>query len=540
MGVRNGRRLGYAASARPQGRTAIAVAAAVALGACVTADQGGPDQFSFERADQVFFVGYESIATRYVDNIEISDVAASGLEGLSQVDGDVHVEQVGDRVSVLRGGAMLASFPLPADDDTRGWADLTVKVLETTRNASMRVAAASPERLYDAVFESALTELDEYSRYAGTELARNHRDLRDGFGGIGFDYTMTPDHGLAVTMVVADTPADQEGLNVGDIILEINDTPVAGLDREAITGLLRGRVNSDVSLTVRRPGSNGTLALTFQRALILPPTVTARVESGIAYMSISSFNQRTAGSLATKFARLKSGKELKGIVLDLRGNPGGLLDQAVAVANLFLDKGEIVATFGRHPDSNQRFDASGADIAEGLPMVVLVNGDSASAAEIVAAALQDQGRAVLVGSNTFGKGTVQNVIHLPNDGELTLTWSRIEAPSGFVFHHKGLMPTVCTSVHGTADDSAPAADARGDTVKNGALLAAWRTVSETGGGLEALRESCPPSHDASEADFEAARGVLDDSELYARALKQGTPAIAATTASNSTASTITR
>lgn len=539
MGVLNGRRGTDAASARPRGRTGIAVIAAVALGACVAADQGGPDQFSFERADEVFFVGYESIATRYVDDIEISEVAAKGLDGLSALDDSVKIERVGDRISLLRNSVLLASYPLPADGDVRAWSDLTVKVLQSSRNASMRVAASSPERLYNTVFESALTELDEYSRYAGTNLARNHRDLRDGFGGIGFDYTMTPDHDLAITLVLADSPADEEGLMVGDVIMEIDETPVLDLNREAITGLLRGRVNSDVSLTVRRPGSGGMLTLTFQRALILPPTVTARVDSGIAYIAISSFNQRTAGAVATSFARVNSDNELKGVVLDLRNNPGGLLDQAVAVADLFLDKGEIIATHGRHPDSNQYFDASGSDIAGGLPMVVLVNGDSASAAEIVAAALQDQGRAVLVGSNTFGKGTVQNVIHLPNDGELTLTWSRIEAPSGYVFHRKGLMPSVCTSGP-EESESRVTAELHGGKVKSGAMLAAWRSAGDDPAILEALRESCPPSHDATDTDLDVARDVLDNSELYAQALKLGTPTIAAATASNSTASTITR
>ncbi len=536
MGVINGRRVTDAACARQRGRTGFAVFAAVALGACVAADQGGPDQFSLERADEVFFVGYESIATRYVDDIEISGVAAKGLDGLNSVDGNVQIEQVGDRISVLRNGALLATYPLPAQDDVRAWSDLTVKVLKSCRNASVRVAATSPERLYNAVFEAALAELDEYSRYAGSDLARNHRDLRDGFGGIGFDYTMTPDHTLAVTLVLPDSPADHEGLEVGDVILEIDGTPVRELNREAVTGLLRGRVNSAVSVSVRRPGSDGMLELSFQRALILPPTVSVRVESAIAYIAIASFNQRTAGTLAASFARLKSDAALKGIVLDLRGNPGGLLDQAVAVADLFLDAGEIVATHGRHPDSNQHFDASGADIAEGLPMVVLVNGDSASAAEIVAAALQDQGRAVLVGSNTFGKGTVQNVIHLPNDGELTLTWSRIEAPSGYVFHQKGLMPSVCTSGPAASESG----ELSGGRIESGALLAAWRTAGEDDGALESLRQSCPPSHDASDADLEVARSVLDNSELYAQALKLGTPTIAATTAANSTASTVTR
>lgn len=539
MGVMKGRR-GGRRDAPPRVQTGLAVIAAVALSACVAADQGALQQFSIDRADEVFFVGYDSIATRYVDDVNISDVAARGLDGLAEVDANVRIERVGDRISVLRNGATLASYARPAEGDVRAWSDLTVKVLKSSRDASMQVAAASPERLFDAVFDSALAELDEYSRYAGRQLARNHRDLRDGFGGIGFEYTLTPDHGLAVTMVLPHSPADDEGLEVGDVIIKIDDTAVAGLSRDDITEMLRGRVDSEVAMTVRRAGSSEPLTLVFERALILPPTVTAKAEDGIAFFRIASFNQRTAGSLAAAFARLSAGAELKGIVLDLRDNPGGLLDQAVAVADLFLDNGEIVETHGRHPDSNQRFDASGKDIAEGLPMVVLINGDSASAAEIVAAALQDQGRAVLVGSNTFGKGTVQNVIHLPNDGELTLTWSRIKAPSGYVFHQKGLMPAVCTSGPAPAAGSGVIDELRGGAGENGALLAAWRTAEEGDETTETLRESCPPSHDVSETDLEIARDVIDDSELYTQALKLGAPTIAATTVSATSTSTATR
>jgi len=536
MGVRNGRGT-IAASAYPKVRTGVAIAAAAVLSACVTADQSGPAQFSFDRADEVFLSGYDSIATRYVDDISVADVAAKGLDGLSDVDADITVARDSNHVSVTRHGALLASFPAPADDDVRGWSDLTVKVLKSGRNASMRVAAASPERLYEAVFDSALTELDEYSRYAGTDLARLHRDLRDGFGGIGFDYTMTPDRALSVTTVLPDTPAANEGLKVGDVITDINGTPVFGMDREELARLLRGRVNSEVTVSVRRAGSDGPVLLTFQRALILPPTVTARVDSGIAYLTVSSFNHKTAGSVASKFAKLTAETELKGVVLDLRNNPGGLLDQAVAVADLFLERGEIVATHGRHPDSNQQFDASGTDIAQGLPMVVLINGESASAAEIVAAALQDQGRAVLVGSNSFGKGTVQNVIHLPNDGELTLTWSRIEAPSGYVFHHKGLMPALCTS---RTDAAGPKlmAELQGGKIETGALLAAWRAADDSDQKTtEELRQSCPPSRDATKADTEVARDVIGDSELYAQVIRLGAPTITASTAGGSTADT---
>lgn len=514
------------------------IAAAAALGACVAAQQSNPNSFSADRADQVFAAGYESIATRYVDNVVIGSVALDGMEGVADIDPELRVVRDGDKVELKRAGSLLYGFPAPRDDDADAWADLTVKVVGASRAASPQIMNTSAEDLYRAVFEKALGDLDEFSRYAGTDLANLHRALRDGFGGIGFEFTLTPDGNLKVTGVVPDTPADRQGLQVGDLITEIDGKSVAGLDRDEISRCLRGRVNTHVTLTMQRSGAGGTVTTDFERALIVPPTVTAKLENGIAYIAISSFNQRTAEGVASGFAQLKAQGTIKGIVLDLRNNPGGLLDQAIAVADLFLDGGEIIATHGRHPDSNQRFEASGNDVAKGVPMVALINGDSASAAEIVAAALQDQDRAVLVGSNSFGKGTVQNVIHLPNDGELTLTWSRIEAPSGYAFHRLGIMPTVCTAnaavnVH---DLVANLRHGSGDT---GRLLTAWRSGQDGDEKTKEMRASCPPRHDLAAIDLEVARDVLEDTDLYARALKISGPAVASAPASP-TASVATR
>lgn len=496
------------------------------LGACVAAQQSGPNGFSAERADQVFAAGYKSIATRYVDNTAIGPVALDGMDGVSKLDPDLHVARDGDKVEIKRAGSLVTGFPAPRDDDADAWADLTVKVLGASRVASSHVMNASAEDLYRVVFDKALADLDEFSRYAGIELASTHRALRDGFGGIGFEFTLTPDFNLKVTAIVPNTPADRQGLQVGDLITEIDGKPIAGLDREEISRRLRGRVSTRVAVTFVRSGAEGAITIDFDRALIVPPTVTAKLEDGIAYLTIASFNQRTAEGVASGYAQLKSQGTIKGIVLDLRNNPGGLLDQAIGVADLFLDGGEIIATHGRHPDSNQRFEASGNDVAKGIPMVVLINGDSASAAEIVAAALQDQDRAVLVGSNSFGKGTVQNVIHLPNDGELTLTWSRIEAPSGYAFHRLGIMPTLCTSNSSVNVHDLVANLRHGDDDAT-RLLAAWR--SGHGGDDKAtdeMRASCPPRHDLAAADLEVARDVLENTDLYARALKISGPAVA--------------
>lgn len=508
------------------------IAAAAALGACVAAQQSNPNSFSADRAVQVFAAGYESIATRFVDNVAIGSVALDGMEGIAELDRDLRVVREGDNVELKRAGSLVDGFPAPRNDDADAWADLTVKILSASRDASPQIMNASAEDMYRAVFEKALGDLDEFSRYAGTDLASTHRALRDGFGGIGFEFTLTPDGNLKVTGIVPNTPADRQGLQVGDLITKIDGKPVAGFDRDEISRRLRGRVNTRVMLTMQRSGTGGTVTIDFDRGLIVPPTVTAKLEDGIAYIAIASFNQRTAESVASSFAQLKGQGTIKGIVLDLRNNPGGLLDQAIAVADLFLDGGEIIATHGRHPDSNQRFEASGNDVAKGVPIVALINGDSASAAEIVAAALQDQDRAVLVGSNSFGKGTVQNVIHLPNDGELTLTWSRIEAPSGYAFHRLGIMPTLCTS-NSSVNVPELVANLRHGSGDASRLLAAWRSSHYGDEKTNEMRASCPPRHDLAAVDLEVARDVLQDTDLYARALKISGPAVASAPAAAS-------
>ena len=189
--------------------------------------------------------------------------------------------------------------------------------------------------------------------------------------------------------------------------------------------MLRGNVDSRVLLTVQRKSLAHPLVVAITRVLVVPDTVTYRREGDIAYFRIYSFNEDTAASLRREFENARNEiRGMRGVILDLRGDPGGVLDQAVAVADLFMDSGRIVSTHGRNPDSHQYFEATPGDIANGLPMAILINGNSASASEIVAAALQDSGRAVLIGSNSYGKGTVQTVPRLPNNGEITLTWAR--------------------------------------------------------------------------------------------------------------------
>jgi carboxyl-terminal processing protease len=209
---------------------------------------------------------------------------------------------------------------------------------------------------------------------------------------------------------------------------------------------------------------------------------------------------------------------LRGLVLDLRGNPGGLLDQSVAVADLFVTRGPLVSTRGRHPASRQYYNATPDDIADGLPIVVLVNGGSASAAEIVAAALQDAGRAIVVGSTSYGKGTVQSVLPLPNEGELTLTWAKFYAPAGYTLHEHGVVPTVCTSALGENETNPVAAIRKAALHSESAPIVRKARIALDEDGWRELRQTCPAQTNDNKLDIEVAKRLLADPTLYARTL----------------------
>ena len=209
-------------------------------------------------------------------------------------------------------------------------------------------------------------------------------------------------------------------------------------------------------------------------------------------------------------------------MLDLRGNPGGLLDQSVSVSDLFMPRGRIVSTHGRHPDSHQFFDADRDDLARGKPVVVLVNGSSASASEIVAAALQDSGRGVVIGSNSFGKGTVQTVLRLPNEGELTLTWARFHAPSGYALQRRGVLPDICTSGEAGSVEALLEKIRRGERLINRQLRTQNINLNDTE-SLDELRANCPVSEEETDLDLQVALALLEDAGLYAEVLRGDGP-----------------
>ncbi len=290
-----------------------------------------------------------------------------------------------------------------------------------------------------------LTGLDPHSNYMDAKAFRDMQVQTKGeFGGLGIE--VTQDNGwIKVISPIDDTPAAKAGIKSGDLITSINGKTVQGMALSDAVDMMRGPPNSKITLTVHRDGVDKPLEISMLREIIKIQVVKQRMEpDGIGYIRLSQFTEQADAGIRKAVAQLKadSGGKLRALILDLRNNPGGLLDQAIAVSSDFIDQGEIVSTRARHAEDSQRWNAKGGDILAGLPLVVLTNNGSASSSEIVAGALQDHKRAVLVGTKTFGKGSVQTVIPLPGNGAMRLTTARYYTPSGRSIQGLGITPDV--------------------------------------------------------------------------------------------------
>ncbi len=299
--------------------------------------------------------------------------------------------------------------------------------------------------LVESAINGMLAGLDPHSSYMSP---KNYRDMqvqtRGEFGGLGIEVTME-DGLVKVVTPIDDTPAAKAGVQAGDLITHLDGDPILGLNLSEAVEKMRGRVNTPIELTIRRAGSDEPVEITVVRDIIQIRAVRSNTEEDVGYIRITQFNEQTFDNLKTAINDLESeipAEDLKGFVVDLRNNPGGLLDQAIAVSDTFLDRGEIVSTRGRNADESQRYNARSGDLVKGKPVIVLINGGSASASEIVAGALQDHRRATVVGTRSFGKGSVQTIIPLGSNGALRLTTARYYTPSGRSIQAKGIDPDI--------------------------------------------------------------------------------------------------
>lgn len=310
------------------------------------------------------------------------------------------------------------------------------------------VRPVEDRELINNAIEGMVSSLDPHSSYMDAKAFADMQVQTKGeFGGLGIEVTME-DGLVKVISPIDDTPAAKAGIKTGDFIAAINNTPIQGMALNDAIDKMRGPSGTKVTLTVLRPGTKKPFDVALTRAVIRVDSVKSKREGDVGYIRISAFNERTDSGVQKAIHDLKAqiGGSLKGYVVDLRNDPGGLLDQAIAVSDDFLNSGEIVSTRGRHPDDTQRYNAKGGDIADGKPVIVLINGGTASASEIVAGALQDHKRATIVGMTSFGKGSVQTIIPLgEGGGALRLTTARYYTPSGHSIQAAGIIPDVAVS-----------------------------------------------------------------------------------------------
>ncbi|MFC3057430.1 S41 family peptidase [Paenirhodobacter populi] len=308
------------------------------------------------------------------------------------------------------------------------------------------VEKVDDKKLIEAAINGMLTSLDPHSSYMPPDDYDNMKvQTRGSFGGLGIEVTQE-DGAIKVVSPMDGTPADQAGIQSGDFITQVNGESLMGLSLDQAVDKMRGPVGSEITVTIVRQGQQEPFDVTMTRDTIKMTAVRGRVEGNTVVLRITTFNDQTFPNLKENLAKAVQDAggmdKVNGIVIDLRNNPGGLLNQAIEVSDAFLDKGEIVSTRGRNPEDSERWNATPGDLAEGKPMVVLINGGSASASEIVTGALQDHHRAVVVGTKSFGKGSVQTVIPIKGEGAMRLTTARYYTPSGRSIQALGIAPDI--------------------------------------------------------------------------------------------------
>jgi carboxyl-terminal processing protease len=340
--------------------------------------------------------------------------------------------------------AVMTSIAKAAVADTYKQLNLFGDVFERVR--SDYVEKPDDGKLVETAINGMLMGLDPHSSYMGPKEFRDMQiQTRGEFGGLGIEVTM--EEGLIkVVAPIDETPAAKAGILAGDLITHLDDEPVQGLTLNQAVEKMRGPVNTKIRLKVMRKGQDKSTEISIVRDVIRVRSVRSKSEDDVAYIKVTQFNEQSTENVKKAIADLSAqinGDKLRGFVLDLRNNPGGLLDQAISISDAFLEKGEIVSTRGRNTEETQRFNARAGDLTKGKPIIVLINGGSASASEIVAGALQDHKRATVLGTRSFGKGSVQTIIPLGSgNGALRLTTARYYTPAGRSIQAKGISPDI--------------------------------------------------------------------------------------------------
>jgi carboxyl-terminal processing protease len=507
---------------RPCRNIAAAIGFCLLQAACATPEHAGISSPDDPQTRELITQTIELVATRYIDPISRDQILVNTLDGLSSIDHDIRVGITPDDLVLQYENRTIQTIPLPQSsydpDSPEGnqiWSEITLRGLGIYRAHSAIIRNTPTADIEAALVSGSIRNLDRYSRYEGPERAENARNRRDGYIGIGV--RLVGGQGYPVVKVVhPESPASKSGLHPGDQILSVNGENMYGKTGKHAADLLHGEEGSSVLVEVNAAGSADIIPIEIIRERVIDRTVFTEFRDNVLIARITSFNSATASTLSDNIltAQLHDGG-LQGVVLDLRGNRGGLLQQGVAVADLFLENGPIGNTFSRVTAARHIFKAETNDITDGVPLIVLIDGRTASSAELVAAALQDRHRAVLVGSTSFGKGSVQAINDLPNHGTLTFTWSRITAPSGYTFDRIGIFPAICTQSDepGTAGHQVKHAISQRE--KTASVMTKWRSLDyQDEKHRRELRSVCPAGPNTGMFDVEVALEVLKNRREY--------------------------
>lgn len=511
-------------------RLSIGIALALTVGSCTprlsdVIDQPGVphsvDRGFIGKAADIYYAGFGAVADGYVDAIEPSTLALASLNGVGRLDDKVRMVQRANRIAIHYDDRSIAELVAPERDDVSGWAQTTALAVETARRSSSKLAEASESMLFEATFDSMTESLDRYSRYENELEGRVNKASRQGYSGIGAGLVQnTNPDSVAISKVFEGSPAEEAGVREGDIIGSVDGTSTDNLNVEDVANLMRGPVGTLVRVGLYRETLRFDLEI--RRAQVIEPTVFYQPVGDVAYLRISYFNIGTTDGLREKIAQAKTEIPggMKGLILDLRQNRGGNLSQSLEAADLFIEDGhQLLLTNGRTLGSRRSYIAKANNDVSEVPMVVLIDGGSASASEIVASALQDSNRALVVGTRSFGKGTIQNIVELPNQSFLIFTSARMHAPSGYTLSHFGVFPSICTQDSYGTDDGTTT-DLHLDQIASNEALGLRRRADQLSKFDKSKLETyCtgdhPPSSD--DSDVRIASRLLHSAELYRQA-----------------------
>ncbi len=473
--------------------------------------------FNKHNFENVIATALTFLQPRALDEHSIKDLSLWGLNGLSAIDPSFSIHESNNQLTLQQSQKILENYTLPTDNDIIQWAKIITNISNKSWENSTLIQFANNQGLTQAFFDELFDHMDPYSRYISPNSALTDRNQRgEGEGNIGI--TIVKEKGYTViSSVNTNGPAWTAGLNVGERIYKIDSKRTYKQPIATINNWLKGNIKSPITL-VLGTGNKKIRIVHLHRENVPPATVFAFTNDNIIILKITSFSNSTAEEINQYLDQAVQDIKLKGLILDLRGNRGGVLQQAITSAALLLDHGVAATTQGRDQDSNHVWAVQGGDITNNAPIVILVDGRTASAAEILTAALSDHKRAVVIGSTTLGKGLVQTIAQLPDGGELFITWSRVIAPLGWPIQGLGIIPQICTSrgekfvqlqINELLNDQS--------SYKQHVIISRKSRFPIEAKEILQIRNACPPAI-GSDADLEMADHLLSNLKLYQKAL----------------------